>query len=256
MPKAAWIVFVSSSTYATAFSSFRNKVPNGFRIACPLNVEGCSQGAAEKGEPGLVCNNIGHRACAGATMPLNPFGKALEAHNFTWSAALCNEDSDGDGLTNGEELGDPCCLWEEHDTASTYTRTFPATHPGFATSSSAKYARPDCSRTSPEKKATKWNRFNPWEERRHVDIFIDNYTIPGKRTTYVDMAWNFPDDSRELFHAVFAEAIVRNPKNLHHYVVKDVRSNGLNVSMVRECPDGKHSRVSNLSAFGLEVKPL
>lgn len=26
--------------------------------------------------------------------------------------ALCRMDSDGDGATNGEELGDPCCFWE------------------------------------------------------------------------------------------------------------------------------------------------
>ena len=25
---------------------------------------------------------------------------------------LCQEDSDGDGLTNGAELGDPCCVWK------------------------------------------------------------------------------------------------------------------------------------------------
>ena len=27
----------------------------------------------------------------------------------TWSAELCNADSDEDGRTNGEELGDPDC---------------------------------------------------------------------------------------------------------------------------------------------------
>ena len=29
----------------------------------------------------------------------------------TWSAELCNADSDEDGRTNGEELGDPDCQW-------------------------------------------------------------------------------------------------------------------------------------------------
>ena len=28
-----------------------------------------------------------------------------------WDEALCNLDSDGDNKTNGEELGDPDCVW-------------------------------------------------------------------------------------------------------------------------------------------------
>lgn len=31
--------------------------------------------------------------------------------NFQWTSALCNHDSDGDGLSNGAELGDPGCTW-------------------------------------------------------------------------------------------------------------------------------------------------
>lgn len=27
---------------------------------------------------------------------------------------LCRKDSDGDGRTNGEELGDPNCVWREN----------------------------------------------------------------------------------------------------------------------------------------------
>lgn len=28
-----------------------------------------------------------------------------------WTKTLCEKDSDGDGLSNGVELGDPCCIW-------------------------------------------------------------------------------------------------------------------------------------------------
>ncbi len=41
----------------------------------------------------------------------NSFGRAFQAAGKTWSAALCSEDSDGDGQSNGFELGDECCLW-------------------------------------------------------------------------------------------------------------------------------------------------
>lgn len=53
---------------------------------------------------------LGHIAWDGGG-PLNPFGKAFAAAGFVWSRSLCEGDADGDGQTNGEELGDPCCLW-------------------------------------------------------------------------------------------------------------------------------------------------
>jgi dopamine beta-monooxygenase len=33
------------------------------------------------------------------------------AAGHMWTAALCAKDSDGDGATNGVELGDPTCVW-------------------------------------------------------------------------------------------------------------------------------------------------
>lgn len=53
---------------------------------------------------------LGHRNAAGGGA-LNPFGTAFEAQGAQWTTALCQADSDGDGATNGEELGDPCCRW-------------------------------------------------------------------------------------------------------------------------------------------------
>ena len=39
------------------------------------------------------------------------FFQDFQNNNHVWDAALCNKDSDGDGKTNGEELGDPNCQW-------------------------------------------------------------------------------------------------------------------------------------------------
>ena len=41
----------------------------------------------------------------------------------------CKEDSDGDGFTNGDEVGDPCCIWNWGDVPS---RTTNISHPGTA----------------------------------------------------------------------------------------------------------------------------
>ena len=37
----------------------------------------------------------------------NPFGLDFASEGTTWTVSLCGMDSDGDGFTNGEELGDP-----------------------------------------------------------------------------------------------------------------------------------------------------
>jgi Eukaryotic cytochrome b561 len=72
---------------------------------------------------------VGHTAPQGAPT-LNPFGLAFQQSNHIWTIDLCFEDSDGDGLTNGQELGDPDCIWA---IGQTPTRTTDITHPGFVT---------------------------------------------------------------------------------------------------------------------------
>ena len=47
----------------------------------------------------------------GGTLPLNPFGESFRDALFVWDQTLCETDSDGDGYSNGVELGDPCCLF-------------------------------------------------------------------------------------------------------------------------------------------------
>jgi|EP00670_Eutreptiella_braarudii_P000344 stearoyl-CoA desaturase (delta-9 desaturase) len=59
--------------------------------------------------------------------PRNPFGRAFQNAGFRWTAALCQEDSDGDGLSNGEELGDPFCTWRFGDPSPPYANL---SHPG------------------------------------------------------------------------------------------------------------------------------
>ncbi|TMW56962.1 hypothetical protein Poli38472_002887 [Pythium oligandrum] len=46
---------------------------------------------------------------------LNVFGDAFKHAGLIWNQELCRGDADGDGQTNGEELGDPCCVWKKGD---------------------------------------------------------------------------------------------------------------------------------------------
>ncbi len=56
------------------------------------------------------CNTCHTR---GGGTPRNPFGEDYESTSG-W-AKLCQKDSDGDGATNGVELGDPDCAWRPGD---------------------------------------------------------------------------------------------------------------------------------------------
>jgi hypothetical protein len=143
----------------------------------------------------------------------------MHGAEYTWTKELCEADSDGDGQTNGQELGDPCCVWVAGQTDTAYMMGFSPSHPGHAGSKQGPdYAAPSCSDAGPTPTLEQLI-FNPGEEQRHVDWRIKNYTIPNARTTYVDFVFNFDDVDHDLFHIVLGEAIVDQPRHLHHYVV-------------------------------------
>ena len=107
-----FVALLSVLSGSLAYPSFRYKIPNGERVPCPEGAEGCTW--TEDDILGLQgswrCNGLGHSTCAGGGA-LNAFGVDFVAHTFEWQS-VCGLDSDGDGDTNGEELGDPCCLLE------------------------------------------------------------------------------------------------------------------------------------------------
>lgn len=63
---------------------------------------------------------IGHPDAAGEE-GVNDFGTAFATAGDAWTTALCQADTDGDGYTNGAELGDPCCTWTASNTAGLIT---------------------------------------------------------------------------------------------------------------------------------------
>lgn len=86
---------------SSAIPDFRNRIPNGY--------------AADTPGTGLTCVRVGHTECNPATatsIENNPFGLAFKAADLKWTKEQCEADSDGDGQTNGAELGDPCCKWD------------------------------------------------------------------------------------------------------------------------------------------------
>lgn len=195
---------------------------------------------------GGFCRGLGHGTCAGGVAGnpnLNPFGLDWKQNGYEWTTELCQADSDGDGFTNGEELGDPCCTWVAGvfggSGDSDYLLNFVPSHPGDADHTpSDEYQRPSCdgSDVAPpmdeegegnDDAPTGTAAFNPGERQGSFEFRIKDYPIPKETTTYVDFVFNIPEfdfDNPDVVHIVFGEALVSQPKHLHHFVIQGCSS--------------------------------
>ncbi|XP_046545867.1 tyramine beta-hydroxylase-like [Haliotis rubra] len=86
-------------------------------------------------------------------------------------------DSDGDGMTNGQELGDPQCIWT---LGATPTRTAGLTHPGV------------------QKRVLRFPRT----------------AVPANKTTYVCMTFDL-DESQD-YHMIATKPEIDNADVMHH----------------------------------------
>ncbi|RDD37774.1 Temptin [Trichoplax sp. H2] len=98
------------------YSDFTEKIPNGVKVPNPCH--------EDISNPWL---GVGHQSSGGADAR-NSFGVDFANAGYTWTKSLCQMDSDGDGKTNGEELGDPECTWAVGATPSISTGL---SHPGI-----------------------------------------------------------------------------------------------------------------------------
>lgn len=78
------------TSYSNAYPQYNGNVPNGNMIP-----------------PSAI--TLGHPN--GNTRLYTSFANAYVVNGRKWSKGLCAADSDGDGQSNGLEMGDPCCLW-------------------------------------------------------------------------------------------------------------------------------------------------
>jgi hypothetical protein len=114
-------------TSSWAFSNFQSEVPNGASSSCQT-----CHARAGGGSPWNAFGNelfVENGAAAGDDNAIDAFADSF----IWWNADICNADSDGDGQTNGQELGDPNCEW----TAGAAPRSSDLSNPGNATSTSA-----------------------------------------------------------------------------------------------------------------------
>lgn len=122
------LLFLSLISLIRARPEFKQLIPNG-------------EDAFQNPDSGITCEYLGHENCEEGA-PRNPFGLDFKEQGLQWTKELCEMDSDEDGLTNGEELGDPCCVWEEGEAPDRRTML---SHPGDPSETGATSA-PKCDR--------------------------------------------------------------------------------------------------------------
>lgn len=125
MPIAAAALLVGT---VVARPEYQNLIPNGLAGSDPSS--------------GISCPPLGHKGCKDGA-ERNEFGLAFKAAGLKWTKELCEADSDGDGESNGSELGDPCCLWSPSNTNPKGFRVTNLSHPGDATEDGSMVA-PKC----------------------------------------------------------------------------------------------------------------
>ena len=87
------VLLIVEIVYTWAHPRFQKELPN------------IANGESIPGKPVL-----GHISTT-YIQDLDAFGEAFRKAGFRWTKEFCQEDSDGDGQSNGHELGDPFCCY-------------------------------------------------------------------------------------------------------------------------------------------------
>eukprot|EP00937_MAST-01D_sp_MAST-1D-sp2_P004218 g4218.t1 len=193
-------LLLGAAVHVQAHSRYQDEIPNGRNVVNSQNEPWPGVGHVRQGGGGAR----------------NAFGSDFAAAGFKWTKELCQKDSDCDGLTNGQELGDPDCEWQKGQTPK-----FDAaiTHPGSA--------------------QARGGRLNPcrafaFDAQKHtsIDLRFPPTRVLGEdgtptRTTYFKFAFNVVDEfakagvdlTQEDYYAVMLEPIVNQSSVLHHIVM-------------------------------------
>ncbi|OWF46130.1 tyramine beta-hydroxylase-like [Mizuhopecten yessoensis] len=184
---------------ALGFPSFQDEIPNGGEVPHPCKAN-------------HIWRGVGHLNPLGGG-DRNPFGADFQNAGATWTTALCEMDSDEDGQTNGEELGDPECVWAKGDTPAV---TVGISHPGVCTP----YSDPSC------QVANQWIDCDvrqlqcdalSEEGMQNITVRFPMTAVPANETNYYCMLFELPTD--EDYHMVATTPYIDNEEVMHHIIL-------------------------------------
>lgn len=215
----------------SAYSSYQARIPNGDSVPHPC-------------KPNNIWEGVGH-ILDGGTGARNPFGQDFFAAGKQWTVELCRKDSDGDGMTNGQELGDPDCTWTINAIPSRLTGL---SHPGVCEpwDSPACFEKPI--NGSVYKNQEEWMREICKPDQfvcpalsepgvKNISVHLPAGTkIYPKETTYIcqvfDLEKMIPAGD---YHMVAVEPIIDNKYAIHHMVLFGCNDDEVATSAPFEC---------------------
>ncbi|XP_055957928.1 tyramine beta-hydroxylase isoform X1 [Patella vulgata] len=213
-------------TCIRGYGNYRDKIPNGNRVPHP-----CKSNS--------IWDGVGHQKSAGSGYR-NPFGDDFASAERTWTKELCAKDSDGDGKTNGYELGDPNCSWVAGQPSP---ESATLSHPGVCEPWNDPKCQHQLSWVSEACKSDEFicNALNEIDVK-NMTMKFPSTPVPVQETTYICM--EFELDNTGDYHMVATQPIVDNVNVMHHAVIfgcssdtHDIRSTPHECGMVasREC---------------------
>ncbi|KAK3580056.1 hypothetical protein CHS0354_001009 [Potamilus streckersoni] len=218
------------------YQMFQEIIPNGEIVPHPCKAN--------------IWRGVGHKMVLGGG-ERNQFGLDFSTAGKQWTKALCQLDSDGDGKTNGEELGDPHCLWTKGQSPS---RSSGLSHPGVCEPVNSTLCEVKNFWVSCQKEEFKCDAINQ-NETKNVTVRFPVTEIPPKETTYKCMIFDLPQDGD--YHLVATEAIIDNVNAMHHIIVygcKNVENSTIPLNEPYDCdmlPGGGCSDIIGLWQVGV-----
>ncbi|OWF46513.1 Tyramine beta-hydroxylase [Mizuhopecten yessoensis] len=225
------LISVLFASTVWGYRHLQDEIPNGGGVPHPCKAN-------------YIWGGVGHLDPHGGG-DINPFGLDFKNAGMKWTKFLCEMDSDKDGKTNGEELGDPDCVWTKGNIP---TVTIDISHPGVCTPHSA----PAC------------QAVNNWIDCRIGDLQCDalsevgmkNITlrfpetaVPSDETNYLCMFFDLPTDGD--YHFVAMEPYIDNVNVMHHmllYGCENPDAATQDMTKPRSCGMSKSTQCKNLLA--------
>ncbi|XP_033749716.1 dopamine beta-hydroxylase-like [Pecten maximus] len=191
------LTVIVSPWRAYGYSSFQARIPNGDRVRDPCDGVAIWQG-------------VGHQGMGGGG-PRNPFGLDFYNNGMVWNSTICQMDSDGDGTSNGAELGDPNCEW----TPGSNPTDEQTGHPGLC----EPWSDPKClEKNSFHKCQTAELECDAISKPDVLDFAVrfPKTKVPSEETTYMCMNFAFPAD--QDYHVIADRGLIDNNFVMHHIV--------------------------------------
>ncbi|KAH9508905.1 DBH-like monooxygenase protein 1 [Bulinus truncatus] len=183
-----------------SYPSYQDQIPNGQNVIHPCI-------------PNYRWPGVGHQNRNGGGKR-NNFGLDFYKAEHKWTEFLCRLDSDGDGRTNGEELGDPYCVWSPGTVPS---RVENITHPGVCEPMNSSLCAAKVDFVSCQLEALDNCPVLNNTDVKFIDLRFTHFTLPASDTNYLCMTFDLPND--QDYHVIADQAIINNSNVLHHMVL-------------------------------------